>query len=260
MSSAKKKEDKRVAVVTGATSGIGAATARLFSQRGLFVVATGRREDRLATLEHCEENIAQRRIVGVLGDMNAVGAVAKLFDSAEQTFQCAPSVFVLSAGIGQPGTVLSSDPQRWRTVIETNYVAVLQQLRDCASLWLDPRLRHTTGSIRDIVVIGSTVGRSVSSANPVYGSTKFAVHSLVEALRQEVCRDDIRVSLIEPGFVKSEFQAASGYDMQWFNSVEADTGPLLTPDDIAEIVAFVIGSPPHVHVDDIRVRPTRQKI
>lgn len=113
--------------------------------------------------------------------------------------------------------------------------------------------------VRDIVVIGSTVGRQVSAANPVYGSTKFAVHSLVEALRQEVCALNIRVTLIEPGFVRSGFQEAAGYDTAWFEGVAAASGPLLVPEDVAEVVQFVLDRPKHVHLDDIRLRPTRQK-
>lgn len=250
---------ERVAVVTGGTSGIGAATVQHLVRNGMLVAAHGRRQERLLELERSLNDV-RRRVIGVPGDVNAPGSLARLFEAAEQEFGRPPSVFVLCAGIGQPGTVLSSDPTKWHSLVETNFLSVLQQLRECASLWLDSRIRQATGPIRDIVVIGSTIGRQVSALNPVYGSTKFAVHSIVEALRQEVCKEAIRVSLIEPGFVTSEFQVASGYDMQWFRTVEGDMGPLLAPEDIARVAHFIVSSPPHVHIDDVRIRPTRQSV
>jgi NADP-dependent 3-hydroxy acid dehydrogenase YdfG len=109
-------------------------------------------------------------------------------------------------------------------------------------------------------VIGSTVGREVSARNPVYGSTKFALHSLVESLRRAVSASGVRVTLIEPGFVRSGFQDSAGYDREWFADVERASGPLLVPDDVARVVRFVVEQPPHVHVDDIRLRPTRQVV
>ena len=102
------------------------------------------------------------------------------------------------AGRGLPGTVLGSDPARWEEMLSANYLAVLRQLRACAERFVALAKGDGGRQARDIVVLGSTVGRQVSAANPVYGSTKFALHSLVEALRQEVCGYGVRVSLIEP--------------------------------------------------------------
>jgi NADP-dependent 3-hydroxy acid dehydrogenase YdfG len=246
----------KIAAVTGATSGIGAATVRLLVGKHVPTVATGRRVERLAALES-ELNGGHRNVVGVPADVNEPGLVAKLFSAATRNFGKPPNVLVLCAGRGLPGTVLTSNSEAWESLIETGYLSVLRQLRDCVTHWMqDP----ASAPVRDLVVIGSTIGRQVSAFNPVYGATKFALHSVVEALRQEVCQRGIRVTLIEPGWVKSEFQTVAGYDMKWFESVEAECGPLLSPRDVAEMIDFIVNRPAHVHVDDIRMRPTRQRI
>lgn len=249
---------QRVAVVTGASSGIGRAIAgRLFRDGGL-VVAGGRDVARLTSLA-AEATQFPGEILPIAGDMTRPGYAEALLAAAEREWGEA-TVFVASGGRGLPGTVLTSDDSEWEDLVEANYLGLMRQLRACAAAFVDQAKADERGQARDIVVIGSTVGRQVSAANPVYGSTKFAVHALVEALRQEVCAHNIRVTLIEPGFVRSGFQAAAGYDPAWFERVAEENGPLLVPEDIAETVAFVIDRPAHVHLDDIRIRPTRQRV
>ncbi|MBP0452921.1 MULTISPECIES: SDR family oxidoreductase [unclassified Kitasatospora] len=247
----------RIAVVTGASSGIGRAVTGDLVRRGVHVVAAGRRADRLAALAG-ELADGPGRVAPFAGDITAPGHTEELLAAAEREWGPA-SLFVASAGLGLPGTVLGSDPSRWEELIEANYLAVLRQLRACAAEFRKHAEADGGAAVRDLVVIGSTVGRQVSAANPVYGSTKFAVHSLVEALRQEVCTYNIRVTLIEPGFVRSGFQAAAGYDSAWFEAVAEENGPLLTPEDVADVIGFAISRPTHVHLDDIRLRPTRQR-
>ena len=92
----------------------------------------------------------------------------------------------------------------------------------------------------------------------MYGSTKFAVNSLAEAARRELGPKGIRVTLIEPGFVESEFQQVAGYTQDWFAEVKTRIGPVLTPADIARTITFVVSQPPAVHVSDVLIRPTRQ--
>jgi NADP-dependent 3-hydroxy acid dehydrogenase YdfG len=249
--------DERIALVSGATSGIGAATARELVAVGGRVLATARRGERLEALER-ELNGAARRLVGVRDDVTIPGVIRRLFSASRREFGAEPTALVVSAGHGLPGTLRTSDPNRWRSLLETNCLAVMHQLRDCVDQWLCGRDRDTTTAPRDIVVIGSTIGRQVSEANPIYGSTKFAIHSIVEALRREVCREWVRVTLVEPGFVKSEFQQVAGYDPAWFTGIETDVGPLLTPEDVARVIAFILMQPAHVHIDDVRLRPTRQ--
>ncbi|WP_369173055.1 SDR family oxidoreductase [Streptomyces sp. R28] len=248
----------RIAVVTGASSGIGRAVASAFTRQGIHVLAAGRSGDRLAAVQ---AELAGRpgTVVPHSGDMTHAAYTEELLAAAEREWGPA-TIFVASAGQGLPGTVLGSDANRWEELIEANYLAILRQLRATASEFKKHAEADGGRQVRDIVVIGSTVGRQISAANPVYGSTKFAVHSLVEALRQEVCTHNIRVTLIEPGFVRSGFQEAAGYDMEWFEAVAEQSGPLLVPEDVASVIDFVVSRPTHVHLDDIRLRPTRQKV
>jgi len=248
-------ETPRVAVVTGATSGIGRACALQLARAGYAVLAAGRRADELHRLagEACPGAVRT-----LAGDMTTPGHAERLVAAARDELG-PPTVFVVSAGQGLPGGVLDSDPERWPGLLEVNYLAPLRQLRVFAQELL-AQPAGGAGSPRDLVVIGSTVGRDVSARNPVYGSTKFALHSLVESLRREVSAHGIRVTLIEPGFVTSGFQRSAGYDPEWFARVERDSGPLLVPDDVARTVRFVVEQPAHVHVDDVRLRPTRQAV
>ncbi|MFG1664106.1 SDR family oxidoreductase [Streptomyces sp. Y7] len=249
--------DRRIAVVTGASSGIGRAVVRDLVQRGTRVVAAGRRAERLTELTE-QVRTAPGHAVAVAGDITQAGHTEELLATAEREWGPA-DVFVAAAGQGLPGTVLGSDPERWERLVEVNYLALLRQLRVVAAEFRKQAEPDDGARARDVVVIGSTVGRQVSAANPVYGSTKFAVHSLVEALRQEVCHHNIRVTLIEPGFVRSGFQEAAGYDAAWFEAIAEENGPLLVPEDVADVIGYVIGRPTHVHLDDIRLRPTRQR-
>jgi NADP-dependent 3-hydroxy acid dehydrogenase YdfG len=246
---------QRVAVVTGATSGIGAAITRLLGASGFRVLASGRREERLkAMTDKCDA------VCGVAGDVTRDGLMGDLFAAAVRHWGRPPDAAILCAGHGLPGTLLTSDERRWRELVEVNYLAIAHQLRDCVASFLRDAAERPDTPVQDVVVIGSTIGRHVSPFNPIYGSTKFAVHSLVEALRQEVCGHNVRVTLVEPGFVKTEFQAVAGYDADWFRALEAECGPFLLAEDVARTVEFVLRQPPHVHLDDIRIRPTRQRV
>ena len=246
----------RAAIVTGASSGIGEATVRLLVSQGIPTLATGRCEERLRALE-ADYSCDAGRIATIAADVGEDGFAKRLFSEAGKKLGRIPDIYVLSAGIGLAGTLLKSKRDRWEQLIRVNYVSALGQMRDCIEIWTADH--NQCVQIRDLVVIGSTVGRQISPMNPVYGSTKFALHALVEGLRQEVCHSGIRVTLIEPGFVVSRFQSAAEYDMGWFRSMETESGPLLRPEDVARVIDFIVRSPAHVHIDDVRVRPTRQK-
>ena len=112
---------------------------------------------------------------------------------------------------------------------------------------------------RDIIILGSIVGRHVSPFSSFYSATKAAVQSLAEGTRRELGPKGIRVTLVEPAFVTSEFQAVAGYADAWYQQMVEKFGPMLTPDDIARAITFIAQQPAHVHISDIVIRPTRQE-
>lgn len=246
----------RIIAISGATAGIGYATLQACVANNHRVVFSGRRADRVREIEQTH-NRDQVRTFGYVGNALDPEHLSMLFELARDRFCVTPDAFVLCAGRGLPGSLATSDPGQWENLLQTNLLAAMQQLRACAERFI---AAASDANPRDIVVIGSTVGRTLSAANPVYGATKCALHYLVESLRQELCSRNIRVSLIEPGFVCTEFQASAGYDMNWFSRIKEEQGPLLSASDIARIICFVIDQPPHVHIDDLRIRPTRQRV
>ncbi|MGE8414457.1 MAG: SDR family oxidoreductase [Pseudomonas sp.] len=243
--------------ISGGTSGIGRAVAESLLQAGANVAISGRDQTRLEQVCAAANDNA-RRAVGLAMDASDPAHVSQLWRAGEQAFGERPSAFVLCAGRGLPGSLLGSDSEQWQELVEVNVLGAMHQLRAAAKAFLEQR--RDSERVQDIVVIGSTVGRNLSAGNPVYGATKFALHSLVESLRQELASSLIRVTLIEPGFVRTGFQEAAGYDMHGFAALERDQGPFLSPEDVARAIRFVLEQPEHVHIDDIRIRPSRQRI
>jgi NADP-dependent 3-hydroxy acid dehydrogenase YdfG len=110
----------------------------------------------------------------------------------------------------------------------------------------------------DIVAIGSVAGRNISPFSGFYGSSKFAIAAIAEGLRREVCQHGVRVSLVMPGIVLSEFQKVAGYNEENFGKGIAGFGQLLEPQAIADGIAWLLTLPPHINVSEIMIRPTGQ--
>ena len=244
----------RIATVTGATSGIGEATARKFIAAGFGVVGTGRNAKKLAEME----TQLGDAFCGVAGDAADDSVLEQLFTSALDRFGRAIDIVVVNAGRGLGGSVKDADLTEFEEVLKTNVSAALALLQKSAQKMLDPQQKAYPKSAADIVVIGSVVGRHISPFSAVYGASKFAVHALAEGLRREVGPKGIRVSLVEPGAVLSGFQAGAGYTDEMVQGFEDNFGPLLVGDDVANAIHFMVSQPPHVHISDLMVRPTRQ--
>ena len=245
---------KRIAIVTGATSGIGEATVRKFIIEGYGVVGNGRNSQKLAALEQ-ELGGA---FCGVVGDASDQNIIDSLFTMAHQHFGKAADIIVANAGRGLGGSVKDADLAEFENVLKINVTGTLALLQKAAQQMLDHQHIDYPTATADIVIIGSVVGRHISPFSAVYGATKFAVHSLAEGLRRELGPKGIRVSLVEPGLVLSGFQEGAGYSDELVQSFKDKFGPLLIGEDVANTIHFIVSQPPHVHISDIMVRPTRQ--
>lgn len=244
----------RLAIITGATSGIGEATARTFISAGFGVVGTGRNAAKLTALEK-ELGPAFR---GVPGNSSDPALLDELFAATLRHFGRPADIVVANAGRGLGGSVMTSDLSHFDEVIKTNVTGTLALLQKSAQHMLAATPPTAPRAAADIVILGSVVGRHISPFSAAYGATKFAVHALAEALRREVAPKGIRVSLVEPGIVISGFQTVAGYNDETVRTFNDKFGPLLKGEDVANAILYIINQPPHVHISDIVIRPTRQ--
>lgn len=249
---------QRVAVVTGASAGIGEAIARDLAAAGARVVVNARRAERVEALATRLNKEAGRTVAAAAaGDCADAGVVRTMLETARRAFGAPADLVVVNAGRGLNGSVLTSDTEQWEEMIRTNHIGAAHLMREAA---LEMVASGTPlERARDIIVIGSVVGRHVSPFSSMYGSTKFAVGGLAEGLRREVGPKGVRVTLVLPGFVVSEFQGVAGYNPEWVKQVFEKIGPVLEPADVARAVTFIAQQPPQVHLSEVMIRPTRQE-
>lgn len=252
----------RIAVITGASAGIGLEIARELAHLGAKIIPNARRVDKLGGLEN---ELGKERCIGVPGDCADPAIIRQMLDTARDSFggrTREADLVVINAGRGLSGSVLTSDTSQWEEMLRTNLLGAALLLRE-AGLRMAAASRDKQGpgvltAPRDIIILGSTVGRNVSPFSSMYGSTKFGLHGLAEGARRELGPKGVRVSLIEPGFVVSEFQGVAGYDPAWVDQTFERIGPPLSPQDVARCVSFIASQPAGVHIADILIRPTRQ--
>jgi NADP-dependent 3-hydroxy acid dehydrogenase YdfG len=258
------KLKQRIAVVTGASAGIGEAIARDLVAQGATVVINARRKERLDALA---AELGAEDVASVTGDCVDDAVVAAMFRTAREQFGGGTrdaNLVVVNAGRGLNGSVVTSDTSQWEEMVRTNLIGAAKLIRAAAERMLAEiaadaeRGKPWTSQPRDIIVLGSTVGRHISPFSSMYGATKFGVNSLAEAARRELGPKGIRVSLIEPGFVVSEFQGVAGYSEEWLKATFERIGPVLDAKDIADVVTTIASKPAHVHWGDVVLRGTRQ--
>ena len=244
----------RIAVITGASSGIGEATARKLVAVGYGVVGNARNAEKLQALE----KELGKAFCGVAGDAAENAVQERLFDAAKEYFGRDADIVVVNAGRGLGGSVKDAELSKFEEVLRLNVAGALALMQMAAQKMLPEQQASFPKRAADIVILGSVVGRNASPFSAVYGATKFDVHGLAEGLRREVGPKGIRVSLVEPGIVLSGFQDGAGYSDELVHNFEEKFGPLLYGADIANAIYFIVSHPPHIHVSDIVVRPTRQ--
>lgn len=237
-----------MALVTGASSGIGRSVATALARAGMRVAACARRADRLEALR-AEIGDA---ITPLEVDLRDDAAIVAMFDSVREALG-GVDVLVNNAGLGHAAPLLSGDTALWREMLEVNVLALCACTREAIA---DMRRRDTDGHV---IHISSMAAHRVPPGSGVYSATKYAVRSLTESLRQELRAIDspIRVSSVSPGFVETEFAE------HYHKSAEAAAKTysryrVLDADDVARAVAFVLGQPAHAQVHDLLLRPTEQ--
>ena len=241
----------RRALVTGASAGIGRATALELSAAGAAVAVSARRAERLDELV-AEIESAGGAAFALPADASDNAAVDRLWADATEKLGGPPDLVVVNAGRGLQGGVLSSDESVWEGMFRLNVLGAMHLMKVAAEVL------KTADGPRDLIVLGSVVGTNVSPFSGVYGSTKFAVEAAAEALRREVGKEGVRVTTVKPGIVASEFQEVAGYDHETFGSVVEKFGEVLDPADVARCIRFIASQPPSVHVSTVTVRPVGQ--
>ena len=230
-----------MALVTGASSGIGEATVRSLAAAGLEVVAAARR------LERCEEVAREVGGRALRLDVADPDSVAELAESIPEV-----SVLVNNAG-GALGLepVAEADEENWRQMYETNVLGVMRVTKA-----LLPALERAGDG--HIVVVGSVAGVEVYPGGAGYTAAKHAANAVTRTLRLELLGKPIRVSEVAPGMVETEFSLVRfGGDEDKAAKVYEGTTPL-TADDVADAIAYVVTRPPHVNVDYLSIKPTAQ--
>src|SRR5256714_2790081 len=223
-------------LITGASTGIGAATARAAAQDGYRVVLAARSEDRLRALADelggDQRAIAQRCDVSVWEEQEAlVSAALDAFGRIDVTFA--------NAGFGAKRGFLEESPEQWRSMVDTNVLGVAYTIRAVLPHFKERNSGH-------FLLTSSVAGRRALPGS-LYSATKWAVCGMGEALRQEVAATDIKTTLIEPGMVDTPF----------FDSRPSQA---LRDEDAARTVMFALSQPPHVDVNEVLVRPIHQPL
>ena len=239
----------KVALVTGASSGIGEATAIALAAEGAAVAIAARRVDRLDILK-AKLEAEGARVVAVELDVTDEAACRAAVERTVQELG-GLDIVVNNAGVMLLGPIEGADTQDWRRMVDTNVLGLMYVTH--AAL---PHLLERGG---DVVQVSSVAGRVARAGSGVYNASKFAVGAFSESLRQEVTTRGVRVTLVEPGAVATELQShithadtKAGIE-KWIAGMRP-----LQSDDIARAVVYAVTQPAHVSVNELTIRPTDQ--
>lgn len=242
----------KIALVTGATSGIGHACARSLAKVGCDLIITGRRADRLTELNDEIKKIYGRKCLPLVFDIRDHEAV-KAAVAGLDNFWKNVDILINNAGLASGFSKLhEGDVDDWEKMINTNIKGLLYITREI----IPGMVKRGRG---DIVNIGSIAGHEVYPNGNVYCATKHAVDAITKGLRMDLIDTPIRVSTVDPGLVETEFSLVRFHgDEEKAKNVYKGMQPL-TAEDIADAVLFIISRPPHVQIGEILILPTAQR-
>jgi NADP-dependent 3-hydroxy acid dehydrogenase YdfG len=238
-------------LVTGATSGIGRSTARIFAKNGHNLIITGRRQERLNDLRDEFERSFGIKVLPLCFDVRKQQEVAKAFDGLSSDWKKI-DVLVNNAGLAAGlSNIQEGSLDHWERMIDTNVKGLLYVTRIVSNLMI----AHGSGHI---VNIGSVAGKEVYPNGNVYCATKHAVDALNKAMRIDLLQHHIKVTGINPGMVETEFSVVRfDGDEDRARKVYSGLQPL-TPEDIADTIYWVTQRPAHVNINEVLIMPTAQ--
>jgi NADP-dependent 3-hydroxy acid dehydrogenase YdfG len=243
--------DGKVAAITGASSGIGAATAEALAGAGAAVAIGARREDRLRSLAERIEG-GGGRALPVAVDVSDEGSADAFIQRAHSELG-GLDILVNNAGVMLLGPVEGADTEKWRTMVNVNVLGLLYCTHAALPIMREAGSGH-------IVNISSTAGRIASAGAAVYNLTKFGVGAFSEALRQEVTAAGIRTTIIEPGFVDTELQSHNEPAvLETIEKARQSMPDVLHAEDIANGILYAVTQPQRVDVNEVLIRPTGQR-
>lgn len=246
--------DGTVALVTGASSGIGEATARLLAASGAAVALAARRKDRLDALATEISDSGGRALViecDVTEQQQATEAVERTVSELGRL-----DTLVNNAGVMLLGPGADAPLSEWQRMVELNVLGLLY----CAHGAIPHLLRAAAEGPRevaDMVNISSVAGRVARNGNGVYSLTKHGIGAFSESMRQELASRHVRVSLVEPGATATELAGHNRPEI--LDSIRSQFGQRMEAGDIAEAIGFIVTRPRHVAVNEILIRPTEQE-
>ncbi|KUL42129.1 SDR family NAD(P)-dependent oxidoreductase [Streptomyces regalis] len=244
-----------VALVTGASSGIGHATALELAREGASVALVGRREDRLTDLAAQITGVGGKALV-VPADITTAEAAAEAVERTVDGLGCLDTL-VNNAGLMLLGPTPGADLNDWRRMIDINLMGLMYTAH-AAVPHLVKAAADKPRQVADIVNISSLNGRQAYPMMAVYSASKFGVNAFSESLRQELARQHVRVSVVEPGSVDTELRTHNPEPV--LQALAAGLGDIerLQSQDIADAVGYIVTRPRHVAVAELLVRPTEQ--
>jgi NADP-dependent 3-hydroxy acid dehydrogenase YdfG len=244
------KLDGKVAVITGASSGIGEATAEVLAAEGASIVVAARREDRLSDLVERINGKNGGKALSVECDVTDEEQAHALIQRAKDELGRV-DILVNNAGVMQLSKIEKGLSDEWRTMFNVNVLGLLYVTDAAVQVMKEQGSGH-------LINISSVAGRKSGLFRGAYAGTKFAVNAISEALRVELLEDNIRVTVVEPGAVETELAGHITDEEAKEGMQSALSGDILQPEDIAAAIAYSAVQPERVSVNEILIRPTEQ--
>lgn len=238
----------KIALITGATSGIGRATALLLARHGYDIIATGRRTERLQELE---KQITTSRVKTLTFDVRDKTAVKAAITGLPEDWQHIDVLLNNAGNAHGLAPIQNGDEKDWEMMLDINVKGLLYVSQEVMPLMVNRKQGH-------IINIGSIAGKEVYANGNVYCASKFAVDAITQGMRIDLNKENIKVSAINPGLVQTEFsEVRFKGDTERAATVYQGFQPLVA-EDIADLILFMVTRPAHVNLADILILPTAQ--